>query len=183
MPRKRKFHMEEVLEATERLLLEYGYDQFHFKMLSEKLNVARSTIYEYFSSKEELIKYYMENLMEKIFRELDEISNQENPLDALEQMFTIFLKYAKLRKVFDSPNFTGSNQMQNLLRDLQKIYQRIYSVVEEGKWRGFIRNDIPSSTIATMFFYATELPGGEEDPDFVRNVYSLLKNGFKNIQN
>ena len=43
--RKKLFTHEQLLEKTEELLLTYGYEKFHLKLLSMHLDGARSTIY------------------------------------------------------------------------------------------------------------------------------------------
>ena len=55
--RKKLFTHEQLLEKTEELLLTYGYEKFHLKLLSMHLDGARSTIYSYYKNKEEIVSF------------------------------------------------------------------------------------------------------------------------------
>ena len=55
MARQKKMDEAAMLRETEKLLLERGYEGFSFKALSANLDIARSTIYEYYSHKDDLI--------------------------------------------------------------------------------------------------------------------------------
>ena len=53
--RKKLFTHEQLLEKTEELLLTYGYEKFHIKLLSMNLDGERSTIYSFYKNKEEIV--------------------------------------------------------------------------------------------------------------------------------
>ena len=60
---RQKLHIDELYEVSGKILVEKGYAGFHFKLVADQLNVSRSTIYEYFSNKDELIASLMVHLM------------------------------------------------------------------------------------------------------------------------
>lgn len=61
---RRKLHKPELMKVTEKLLLEQGYGGFNFSTVASLLNIGRTTLYEYYASKDELIVDYMNELME-----------------------------------------------------------------------------------------------------------------------
>lgn len=181
MTRKKKFNEEDIMRATEELLLERGYDQFHFKALSEKLAISRSTIYEYYSNKEELIKVYMKQVMTSIFKELEKIDQEDEPLGQLKQMLQLFLKYYKIRHVFHSKQVAFSESMQDMFKDFQKIREKIVRVIQRGKELELIRTDIPEEMMVNLFFYAIEMPnihsGSVEEVS--EYLYKIFVEGIK----
>lgn len=65
-------------QATNQLLLQYGYNGFHFGLLAEQLNVTRAALYKYFDNKDELITEYMVEEMERFLLDLQKM--KEYPL-------------------------------------------------------------------------------------------------------
>jgi len=183
MTRKKKFNEESIMKATEDLLLERGYDHFHFKALAERLEISRSTIYEYYANKEELIKAYMQRVMNSIFVELMLIESIESPLDQLKQLLNLFLRYYKIRHVFHSPEVVFSENMQDMMKDLQKIREKIVEIIQKGKKMGYFRSDIPEDLIVTLIFYTIEIPHLSPNGDMEATseyLYKIYVEGIKN---
>jgi len=74
MARESKFTKSELYQATNRLLLQYGYAGFHFGLLAEQLNVSRAALYKYFNNKDELITEYMAYEMEQFMQDLEKVN-------------------------------------------------------------------------------------------------------------
>ncbi|HLR41554.1 MAG TPA: TetR/AcrR family transcriptional regulator [Virgibacillus sp.] len=70
-------------KTTDRLLLKQGYGGFNFSALSAMLGVSRSTLYEYYASKDELIGDYMHELMKDYTTKLSTIATRENAKNQL----------------------------------------------------------------------------------------------------
>ena len=64
MGRRHVFTRSELLDHAKRMLLEHGYEGFQLKSLSTRLPGARSTIYQYFANKEEIVAACMRRIME-----------------------------------------------------------------------------------------------------------------------
>src|SRR5690625_958542 len=67
---RKKIKHKTLMKKTEKLLLEQGYGGFNFSLLSNHLNIGRSTLYEYYASKDELVADYMTELMVSYTEEL-----------------------------------------------------------------------------------------------------------------
>ncbi|WP_243388251.1 TetR/AcrR family transcriptional regulator [Bacillus kexueae] len=181
MTRKKKFSEEEIMQATEELLLERGYDHFHFKALSERLAISRSTIYEYYANKEELIKVYMQKIMQSIFTELEQIEKEDAPLTQLKQILQLFLKYYKIRHVFHSQQFVFSENMRDMFKEFERIRMIIVQIIRRGQELELIRTDIPEDMMVNLFFYAIEMPNwqGASVEEMSENLYKIFVEGIK----
>ncbi len=121
---RRKLREEELLAATEELFLEKGYEGFHFKALSEKLNVGRSTLYEYYPNKEELICSYMLKVMEQIFDECNGLSSN-TPLQELRELLYVFMKYSQIHKIIQIIPIMNRDVSPAVERAIQRLFQCI----------------------------------------------------------
>ena len=184
---RRKVNKQELLAAAEELLMERGYDHFHFRMLAEKLEIGRSTIYEYFSSKEELILVYMDQLMKKVMNECKEWAN-EAPLKRLKGYLSIFMKYTQIHRMMQilplmvqtvSPEL--ETFIEKLFQDHQQIYDWITEAVEEAKKKDEIRHDIPTQLITAIILSTVQLPKWMDQEEVISGemVFDLLHQGFR----
>lgn len=189
MGRKKAIEMQELMKATEELLLEYGYHAFQFKILAAKLDVARTTIYEYYANKEELITDYMFNLMACIQSECESLSHERTPLEKLKGMLRIFVKYGQIHKIIiivPQVNAEASQKTKDSLckiaRQHQALLQMMLLWIKEGKEEKQIREDVPDSIIAGLFFNVIQIPNHRGIPteEYVEQLFDVLCHGFSN---
>lgn len=189
MGRNKKLDLQELMEETETLLLEKGYEGFHFKALSEKLSVARSTLYEYYRNKDELITAYMCDLMKRIMKEAYVIDqNKESGIRKLHSLLQLFLKHSQIYSMIQMrPHIkeTSSPLVSEHLRELDQSRMQLlvilHSAIEKGKAEGSIRADIQTSLIAGLFFHSVLIPNRSEMPQdqWATMLFDLLENGMK----
>ncbi|TCS95054.1 TetR/AcrR family transcriptional regulator [Hazenella coriacea] len=188
MGRKRVIDPTDLLVATEELLLEVGYHAFNFKLLSQKLRVARSTLYEYYPNKEELITSYMLQLMERILNECECLNEIESPMDQLHQILLIFIKYSQVHQVMPMTSFidgkaspTIKTGLVQLTKDHYRLYNQITQTIEECKQRQLIDASISTSIIAGLIYNSILIPNKEQLPkeEFTKQLFSVIKNGIK----
>ncbi|MGO4180974.1 TetR/AcrR family transcriptional regulator, partial [Paenibacillus sp. TAF43_2] len=98
MGRKQSFTETELLDTTKKLVLEHGYDGFHLKLLSQHLSGARSTIYQYYSNKEEIVAACMKRVIAKVLENCSAI-DETDPMDALEQLLLIYVEESTLHQL------------------------------------------------------------------------------------
>ncbi len=189
MGRKKAIEMQELMKATEELLLEHGYHAFHFKMLAARLDVARTTIYEYYANKEELITDYMFNLMERIQSECESLSLEVMPLQKLKGMLRIFVKYGQIHKIIIMVPQVNADASQKTKESLFKIAQQHQTLLQmmllwirEGKAQKLIREDVSEGIIAGLFFNVIQIPNHRGIPteEYVEQLFDVLCHGFAN---
>jgi AcrR family transcriptional regulator len=185
---KRKIDFQDLMTETERLLLEKGYDSFHFKLLADRLNVARSTIYEYYSSKEELVTAYMMNIMSRVTAESEALDDQSSPLQQLKEFMRIFIKYSQVHQIAQIIPLINRNSspavkssIERLSDDHEKLYETIVDLMEQARQAGEIRSDIPVCVLARVYFTAIEIPNHEKsnDKDWAELIFQVLYGGMK----
>lgn len=188
MGRKRVIDPTDLLVATEELLLEVGYHAFNFKLLSQKLRVARSTLYEYYPNKEELITSYMLHLMKRILDECECLNEIESPMDQLYQILFIFIKYSQVHQVMPMTAFIDADASPNiktglvqLSKDHYRLYNQITETIEVCKQQQQIDSSIATSIIAGLIYNSILIPNKEQLPqdEFTKQLFSVIKNGIK----
>lgn len=187
MARQRKMNITELMEATESLLLEKGYEGFHFKALSERLDVARSTIYEYYKNKDELIVDYMNDLMDQVMRKIDRLSQQSDAFLTLKDLLYLFMEYSqvydmiKMRPSLDkSASPEVKKQLEQLDAQSGRLFQLLMTLIEKAKNEGSIRANLPSSLIAGVFFQSVLIHNSEGIPkeEWAEMLFDMIENGI-----
>lgn len=185
---RRKVERTALFSATEALLIEQGYPGFHFKSLSERLNIGRSTLYEYYASKEELLTDYMEYVMEAIIDDCNELPPSNDPIFTLNGMLKIFLKYCQIHQITQvlpliDPHFSPQVEasLASLKRDQEYLYKTVSQLIDEGKLKRVIRDDIETPIIAGMVFNTIQVPNlmKVEKEEWIEMVLKILFNGIR----
>ncbi len=183
---RKKVEKAVLFSATEILLMEQGYRGFHFKALSERLKIGRSTLYEYYASKEELITDYLVHVLDTIIEECKNI-RLNDAITQLKDMLKIFLKYSQVHQIalilpFIDPEHSQrvETSLTNLKRDHEFLHQRMSKLIDEGKAANKIRADIDTAVIASMIFNAIQLPNTMKLNEVVWSemVLEILFNGI-----
>src|SRR5699024_12361935 len=96
-----------------------GYGGFNFSVLSTQLNVGRSTLYEYYASKDELVADYMTELMVTYTNELNIISQADDAEEQMIKLIQLMIKYAHIHDVLQMIPL-----MQSESEPVQKIKEK-----------------------------------------------------------
>lgn len=193
MVRSRKVEKRELMAATEELLLEKGYRGFHFKELAEKLGVGRSTIYEYYRGKDELVTAYMLDVMERIEKECQSLHMLTNAKEKIRGLLVLFMKYSQLHRItqiLPMIDREGSQTVQQSIEKLfvehDRLFQFIQSVIHEGKEKGEVRKDVADEMLAQILFNAIQVHTGEHEnsnENYAEKVFKVLFTGMKASSN
>ncbi|WP_066172834.1 TetR/AcrR family transcriptional regulator [Bacillus marinisedimentorum] len=185
---RKKLEHQELMKVTEALLLEKGYDGFHFKALAEQLNIGRSTIYEYYANKEELVTAYMLDVMQKVMAEIGENASIDDPLEQMKAHLQTFMKYSQVHHIIQMiplVNPAASPRVKLALKKLSDdhkvLYRSMIHLIERGKMNGQIRTDYPSPVIASMFFIAIQLTPDTQETDYAAwgdMIFNLIYEGM-----
>lgn len=189
MARHRKTDEVELMKAAEALLLEKGYEGFHFKGLSDRLNVARSTIYEYYRNKDELITDSMKQLMDTILEKCYALKKYADPIDKLKGLLKVFLEYSHIHSILEAIPMISNSTTELVAANLKTLHEQhdelfkfIIKLIDEAKVYGKIRKDIPSIVTAGIFFHTITIPNMskmnvDEWTDF---LFDVLLKGIEN---
>jgi AcrR family transcriptional regulator len=187
MARLRSINEQELMKATEELLLEKGYDGLHFKLLAERLGVGRSTIYEYYANKDELIASYMLNLMDTIIEKCVSLDDSD-PIQQLKGLLNIFTSYSHIHKFIQFiPHLKTvhsdkmDEQIKKLDQDHRKLFSIIVNMIKRGQEENYLRKDLLPEIITSIFFNSIQVPRALniDSKDWSEKLFSVIFNGIK----
>src|SRR5699024_3013854 len=161
---RRKLEHRELMQATEELLLEQGYGGFNFSALSTLLKIGRSTLYEYYASKDELIATYMDDLMDHYMDDLEKIVARNHAKEKLVLLIELMIKYAHIHGIINMITLLqkDSKKVQHLkekfVQDHLVNLEQIREIIEHGKRANVIRKEIPTDILVNMLFQTINKP-------------------------
>ena len=91
----------EIFDASVHLFLDKGFNETSLREIAQAAGIGKSTLYDYFKSKDEILVSYFENEIQKITERAQEIVSQE--LDISEKLRQIMQKH--LEYLVDNKNF------------------------------------------------------------------------------
>ncbi|MGG1519350.1 TetR/AcrR family transcriptional regulator [Paenibacillus oryzisoli] len=163
MGRKQSFTETELLDMTKRLLLEHGYDGFHLKLLSEHLPGARSTIYQYYSNKEEMVAACMKRVITNVITNASSV-DETDAMAALEQLLHIYVQESKLHQLLGDAHKVKTEHAK-ALEDLAYVDQahavlkvQLARLFERAQKENSLRADIPLPVLISTFFNLINTP-------------------------
>lgn len=186
MARKKKIDHKELMIETEKLLLETGYDSFHFRLLAERLGVGRSTLYEYYANKDDLITAYVHSFAYERVEESKLVLAIDDLQEQLKAFLRIFLKYNHIQQIVTMiTQMEGQNKPQNEenVIHIKKLIKEINAVslqiIKKGQREGKIRHDLDDMFISYMMFHLIQIPNFRQksDEERLEQFVDFLLNG------
>jgi len=77
MPPKGERRKQQIISTAKEMFMDKGFQSTHIGQVCEKLNIARGTVYQYFSNKKEILY----NLLDTVIEEIEEIFDVEDLRD------------------------------------------------------------------------------------------------------
>jgi AcrR family transcriptional regulator len=161
-----------ILEEAEKLAFEVGYRRFNMDDLSQRLRMSKKTIYESFSSKDELFTTALNRRAGKILRRLQEILDLDE--DAMTKL------YLASKHIVDELSHIKPSlvkEVETFFPDVFNVYGDFYrrivagvvSIIEEGTRTGVFRSDVNPLVFAYLVQGMVELSS---------NPYLLIESGL-----
>lgn len=189
MARKKIFTQDELYQATHELMLEVGYDNFSFQLLSKELDVSRTALYKYYANKAELLRDYLNHQMEEI---IERISTTEWPTDyqaKLSHLMDLVFEYADTHSISNmvpAQKWTQGTEDNPDIQRSKELHLQFFSfiqhMIEEGQRDGFLNQEIPPLMIVETIFHSITLPNRAGLPTEKRAFYvkKILFDGILN---
>jgi AcrR family transcriptional regulator len=148
----------EIIQAARELFQEKDYDKMTMQDLMKKLNIAKGTIYHYFSSKEDLLESVVEDLINAELKRKKQLlkSTRGSNLNALEK-FRMLVTTDKMAKdneqILASLHHPGNTLMHSRLLGLYiiKLAPIFAAVIEEGCSQGVFKTEHPRECAEFLF--------------------------------
>ena len=183
---------EQIINVARRLFSKYGYKRVSMDEIAKEANVTKKTLYSYFKSKEELLKYFINEELQNMKKIVQETEDEnKNFFENINEVVCKLLKYTHNRQflriiieeseLFKNPTIIESLKIIN--QEIQDYIQRklIYAVD-----KGYI--NVENIEITTFIIYKMYVSlmfewGNEQekidDNIIAENVIKLLKNGLE----
>ena len=164
MGRRHVFTKTELLDQTKKLLLEYGYEGFQLKMLSERLVGARSTIYQYYANKEEIVAACLRRVMEDVLHQANAV-DETDCMEALQQLLTVYLKEAGFHQMLGFVHKINKTNSPATAQDLEFVEQahlllknQLERLFGRAREEGHVKPDIPLPAVIGVFLNLINTP-------------------------
>ncbi|WP_050616316.1 TetR/AcrR family transcriptional regulator [Bacillus testis] len=184
MARKKKLDHHALMKATEGLLLEKGYNAFTFGLLAERLSVGRSTIYEYYPNKDELIIAYLHGFAYERVKESQDIMQIEDIQAKFREFIRVFLKYSHIQlviKMLEQMEEKGaySNKIQVVREVSKEIYSDSLLLIQQAKEAGMIKKEANTVFISYVIFNLIQIPNfrNQTEEERLEEIMDFILNG------
>lgn len=145
-----------ILAAAKELFFKNGVESTSIAGIAKKAGVSQVTLYNYYGSKEGLIRAVMLDFMDEKLKELDELLASSLPFpDKVEKM--LFNKRAHAREA-EEKGFLQSKALQDpaiwgILEEFgqKKAFPAIMEVIHQGQREGYVDKDISMQAIILYF--------------------------------
>ncbi|SFB52242.1 transcriptional regulator, TetR family [Cohnella sp. OV330] len=187
MGRKQLYAESELLDVTKRLVLNHGYDGFHLKMLSQHLPGARSTIYQYFSNKEEIVAACMKRVISNVYEKVSKV-DETDAMNALQEVLTIYVEESKLHQLLGDSNKINTNNSEAAARDLAFVESvhldlkaQLMRLIERAQQEGTLRKEVPLPVLVGTYFNLFNTPNMLDAPalKWSRLLFDMWVGGAK----
>ena len=147
----------EIFEASVHLFLENGFHETSMRKIAKAAGVGKSTLYDYFKSKDEILISYFEDEIQKITANAQKIAQQDLSVsEKLKQIMEMHLKYLVdnkllyLKLTVEAQRLALGSQQQ--IQSARHAYQdMLRNLIEEGIQNGEFREINPLFGARTIF--------------------------------
>ncbi len=164
MPPKGERRRQQIINTAKEMFLEKGFQSTHIGQVCEKLNIARGTVYQYFSNKKEILFNLFNSVIEEIedildIDEIKEIMKKEPTKTKIEELIneriskslTIIIKEPIIIKlIFNEIDGIDNEISQKVYEAIRNIRDIIAAEIEEIKKWGIYKNDLNPKITASM---------------------------------
>ena len=183
---------EQIIEAARKLFYQFGFKKVSMDEIAKEANVTKKTIYMYFGSKEELLKYFIEEEMRNMKEIIENVEKQNlDFFECVNKAICELLKYRKERdflKVITREAEILKNPI--VINNLKLIDEQIKNYIREklisAKEKGYIEfKDLEITTFLVYKMYIALIVEWDNqsqnlDEQMIANSISeILKNGLR----
>lgn len=139
----------EILEAAERIFVEYGYEGATIRKIAEEVGVSSTALYMHFRDKGQILLEICEQAFERLLGTNAEIIGQSlDPIEKLRRMAEAYMAFGlanpnAYRLVFLTRPQEASEGAQDVAQRLgRQSYDRLAAVVAEAAAAGRVKGDV-----------------------------------------
>lgn len=183
MKSKKTMKLQQIVDTAHDLFFRFGFKRVSIEEICRTANVSKMTFYKHFKNKNELIKFFINELYVQAFKEYYEIMEQDIPyVKKTEQVIHWKLAYQeKLSHEFIKEYLDSSDPEIKLffLQKQKEVLNKIVNNYKEAQKNGDIRPDIKPEFILYILPKLTEI---YKDKNLVK-MYDTPKDLTKEVIN
>lgn len=183
---------EQIINSARELFTKYGFKKVSMDEIANEAGVTKKTVYTYFSSKEELLKYLITEELESMKNIIEKTERKNNDfLEGVHQVIYNLLKYRNksefLKMLFKESEVLKNEQVKENLKAIDKkiqdyIREKLEFAIKNGNIQ--IQNiDITTFLIYKMYI-ALMIDWNEsykklDEKEIADSILQILRNGLK----
>jgi AcrR family transcriptional regulator len=149
--RRKEKKKENICHAAFELFSTHGIQKVSMAEIAKKANVSQVTIYNYFGSKDELLRHVIVEFMDNKWKEFEELLESNIPFpQKIEQMIFDKSETAKmLNPEFLKSVMSNNEDIQRLIEDFykNKALPGLMKIIEQGQKEGYVKEGISNEAI------------------------------------
>ena len=183
---------EQILNAAKKLFTNYGFKKVSMDEIASEAGVTKKTVYTYFSSKEELLKYCIKEELQNMRKIIENVESKKGDfMEEVHQVIYNLVKYKKnckfLKMLFKESEILKNEQLKDNLKIVDKeiqnyIRKQLELAIQNDKIE--VQNiDITTFLIYKMYI-ALMIDWNEDykkldEKEIADNILHFLVNGLK----
>ncbi len=183
---------EQILASAKSLFTKYGFKKVSMDEIASDAGVTKKTVYTYFSSKEELLKYCIKEELENMRKIIENVESKKlDFMETVHQVIYNLLKYKKnckfLKMLFNESELLKNDRLKENLKIVDKeiqnyIRKELELAIQKDKIE--VQNiDIMTFLIYKMYI-ALMIDWNEDykkldEKEIADNILHFLMNGLK----
>ena len=150
MANKKEF----ILDVAEKMFIEQGFDQTSIAQILDATQIAKGTLYYYFTSKEEIMDAIIERWIDRSFEQV-RIWVEQKQLPILERLMGA-LASLNMQNHLHAPQNALLHEKTNKIL-LSKVPEILYPLFQEGFQTGEMQTAYPYESIEMMLTYSLQI--------------------------
>lgn len=180
---------QEIARTAMHLFIEKGFTETSMREIGEAAGVGKSTLYDYFPSKDEILIFYMVNEIQFMTARAAEVMDMDlNESEKVRLILRRQMEYIVdnkamyLKMTFETQRLSFESQQR--IQTSRHAYQdMLCTLIEQGIQRGIFRPVKPLLAVRTMFTLLTSVvfttrPTGTLD-EILEDVFDLIFKGLE----
>jgi len=149
--KKRTLQKMESIEKSTTKLLSLPLNDIKIADIAKLANVSQVSIYNYYGSKEALLKATIIRLMDQQYEETKQMLSSKIPFN--EKIKELFIRKKNGLDIINLEMFTAlmkkDPELQELVLDftMNKSFKLLISLIDEGRSLGLVRNEVQNKTL------------------------------------
>jgi len=161
MKNQKSQKLQQIMDTAHDLFFRFGFKRVSVEEICSTANVSKMTFYKHFKNKNELIKEFINELYDQVFKEYYEIMDQDIPYaKKTEQVIHWKLAYQEKLSHEFIKEYLDSSDLEIkaiFLQKQQEVLNKIVNDYKEAQKNGDIRSDIKPEFILFIILKLSEI--------------------------